>query len=283
MNHYVYIITNLINGKKYIGKRSCRCPIEEDKYMGSGIVLKNAQKKYGIKNFEKKILLICDTEEEAYREEEKAIGLVKAWKNPMYYNVISGGIGFGSGEGHPFYGKIWKLENHPMYGKKHKEESKKKMSVAKKGKYIGEKSYWYGKTHSIDTRIKMRKNRKGKCIGENNPRYGIGAGNGKNHPMYGKNRSDEVKKKISQSLKGRFTGGDCGHARKIICLNTMQIFDCIKDGARWCKRKNSSDIIRVCKNERKSAGKHPETGEKLVWMYLEDYENKYGKINKEIV
>ena len=42
MNHYVYEITNLINGKKYIWKRSCKCSIEEDKYMGSGKLLKKS-------------------------------------------------------------------------------------------------------------------------------------------------------------------------------------------------------------------------------------------------
>ena len=36
MNHYVYKITNLVNDKKYIGKRSCHCSIEKDDYMGSG-------------------------------------------------------------------------------------------------------------------------------------------------------------------------------------------------------------------------------------------------------
>ena len=55
MNHYVYEITNLVNGKKYIGKRSCKCPIEDDKYMGSGYALKKAFDKYGKENFIKKI------------------------------------------------------------------------------------------------------------------------------------------------------------------------------------------------------------------------------------
>ena len=50
MNHYVYEITNLVNGKKYIGKRSCSCSIEQDKYMGSGKILKQADIKRYISN-----------------------------------------------------------------------------------------------------------------------------------------------------------------------------------------------------------------------------------------
>ena len=53
MNHYVYEITNLANGMKYIGKRTCKCEIENDRYMGSSDILRRAIKKYGINNFKR--------------------------------------------------------------------------------------------------------------------------------------------------------------------------------------------------------------------------------------
>ena len=93
MNHYVYEITNLVNGKKYIGKRSCKCPIEEDKYMGSGKLLKNAIDKYGVENFKKEILKVCNNEDEAYAWEDFYTLQVNAWDNPNYYNLRRGGMG----------------------------------------------------------------------------------------------------------------------------------------------------------------------------------------------
>lgn len=35
MNHYVYLLQNKNDGKKYIGVRSCKGLIEEDTYMSS--------------------------------------------------------------------------------------------------------------------------------------------------------------------------------------------------------------------------------------------------------
>lgn len=93
MNHYVYLIVNNINNKKYIGKRSCSCPIEQDNYMGSGKALKQAQKKYGIDNFTKHILLVCDTEEQAFEEEKRTIELAGAVESDRYYNIAYGGKG----------------------------------------------------------------------------------------------------------------------------------------------------------------------------------------------
>lgn len=54
MNHYVYEITNNINGMKYIGKRSCHCEIENDGYMGGGKVLKKLKKNLDLKTFQRK-------------------------------------------------------------------------------------------------------------------------------------------------------------------------------------------------------------------------------------
>jgi ribosomal protein S27E len=56
----------------------------------------------------------------------------------------------------------------------------------------------------------------------------------------------------------------------IICLNTNEVFQCITKAAQYYNI-NRNHIGTCCNNGRKSAGKHPETGEKLRWMYYEDY------------
>ena len=93
MNHYVYKITNLVNDKKYIGKRSCHCSIEKDDYMGSGKELLKDLKWYGLMNFKKEILYECETEDEAFKIERLCIKLLKADEKEDYYNIASGGRG----------------------------------------------------------------------------------------------------------------------------------------------------------------------------------------------
>lgn len=56
----------------------------------------------------------------------------------------------------------------------------------------------------------------------------------------------------------------------IICINTQQLFLSSKQAAKWANIKTPGNIVACCKGKRKSAGKHPETGEKLFWKYYED-------------
>ena len=89
--NYIYKIVNNVNGKFYIGKRSCDCAISEDTYMGSGVGINRAFKKYGIENFTKEIVSIHDTWQSAYDEECKIV-TEELINNPQCYNMKTGGL-----------------------------------------------------------------------------------------------------------------------------------------------------------------------------------------------
>lgn len=60
-------MTNLINGKQYVGQRLVpeNYTIESDPYLGSGTILFSAIKKYGKENFKKDILHVCYSQSDA--------------------------------------------------------------------------------------------------------------------------------------------------------------------------------------------------------------------------
>ena len=60
--------------------------------------------------------------------------------------------------------------------------------------------------------------------------------------------------------------------KQVICISTGEIFNSQKD----VKDKYNIIVSACCRGKTKSAGKHPETGEPLKWMYYNDYE----KLNK---
>jgi len=86
---YIYKITNLINDKKYIGKTNGNNP----NYMGSGILLKQAISKYGIRNFNREILFESDSEDELRIMEKYYIERERAVERSDYYNLHIGGQG----------------------------------------------------------------------------------------------------------------------------------------------------------------------------------------------
>lgn len=150
-NYYIYITTNLVNGKQYIGQHYGKL---DDKYIGSGSLLKKAIEKYGKDNFKKDILEICDSYDTMNEAERKWINFYDAVNNEKFYNIAEGGFNSNpcaglseeakeqrrkklseavKGEKNYFYGKHFHGEEHPWYGRHHTEESKQKMSLAKKG------------------------------------------------------------------------------------------------------------------------------------------------------
>mgnify|MGYP000085843950 CR=1 FL=1 len=92
---------------------------------------------------------------------------------------------------------------------------------------------------------------------------------GEKNPMYGKQLSEETRKKMSEAHKGKYIGEKHPQAKRVICITTRETFDYMGEAA---KKYNVGigNISKCCRNMRKSAGKHPVTGEKLVWKYVEE-------------
>ena len=146
---YIYLTTNLVNGKKYIGQHYGEL---NDSYLGSGNTFKKALNKYGKNNFKKEILEICKNYEILNEKEQYWIKYYNAVEDPNFYNIATGGFNSNpcaglskeqeeirrkkiskslTGEKNPFYGKHF--EKHPMQGKHHTEEAKEKMRKMKLG------------------------------------------------------------------------------------------------------------------------------------------------------
>ncbi|QLF81398.1 hypothetical protein FB_0152 [Escherichia phage vB_EcoM_FB] len=150
MFYYVYKITNIINGKFYIGAHSTSNM--DDGYMGSGKLIKRAILKYGIENFKKEILKFVDSKKEMYELEKELVVLTE-----NSYNLKPGGSGGflkhdnfkgrshsqktkdimsanNSGKNNPMYGR--KRDQHgekaPNYGKKCSEAKRKLLSEKSK-------------------------------------------------------------------------------------------------------------------------------------------------------
>lgn len=92
MYYYVYQITNLINGKIYVGKhKSIKHPMDNG-YYGSGKQITAAIIKYGKENFKKEILHFCSSLDEM-SDKEADIVTEDFVKRIDTYNMHKGGPG----------------------------------------------------------------------------------------------------------------------------------------------------------------------------------------------
>lgn len=153
---YIYITTNTVNGKRYVGQTTKG---KDSGYIGSGLILRRAVKKYGKDNFTIQILAQADTKVELDALERQYILEYDAINSKDFYNIASGGQGGDlgpkvnkliseavSGEKNGMYGKklspesiakiqrtfMEKYGQHPLKGRKRTEDEKEKISLGTK-------------------------------------------------------------------------------------------------------------------------------------------------------
>ena len=89
MYYFIYKTINKLNQKYYYGAHST--DNINDEYLGSGVALKRAIKKYGKDNFYREIIEFCEEEEEMYLKEE--IIVKEHYLKENCYNMNVGGKG----------------------------------------------------------------------------------------------------------------------------------------------------------------------------------------------
>ncbi len=196
----IYKITNLINGKNYIGKQ-----IRYSKtYLGSGKLITLAIKKYGKVNFSKEILEECYSKKELNTQEVFWIKKLNSIR-PNGYNIGKGGEGgdtFLNSNRKKEYKEnsknaTYKLWKNPIYrekvltarkGNKLSEETKKKISDSnkkpkseshKKALSLAWQKRKIQKPHTKETLEKMSNSMKGKNVGKYIKIYQFKGPNGK--------------------------------------------------------------------------------------------------------
>ena len=148
---YIYKTTNLINSKIYIGKRQKE--YFDKYYLGSGVILQQAIKKYGKENFSCEIIEECDTINLLNEREIYWIKYYNSTNRTIGYNISLGGDG-------GWYGvNLNKEYKHNIIVNSNKnrivsERSKEKNRISNKSRWTNE----LRKQHSIKLK-NIRKNK----------------------------------------------------------------------------------------------------------------------------
>jgi group I intron endonuclease len=167
---YIYRITNVINGKKYIGQTTYRNPVKRwschkaQAFSGRGQgsrVLHAAIAKYGVDSLKFSVVMRCNNREHLDRAEGMCIRLFKSSVSAHGYNLLEGGN-----------------------ARKHSPETRQKFSQIRKGKpfpkherkpmpqeqRLRQSAYWKGRPcpqlHSDDAKRK-REETKSRKLGVN--------------------------------------------------------------------------------------------------------------------
>ena len=198
----VYLIGNMVNGKKYVGQTVQSLKKRFNNHANcKSMIIGKAIRKYGRKNFRYGVIKSCASKEELDYWEKYFIVVLHS-KTPYGYNCTDGGEG--------------------AIGYSFTPEQRAKLSAMKKGKYMGEENPHYGKHHSAETKAYLSAIR----LGEKNPNYG--------KPMPNEQRA-KIKAKLKGVPKSPETRAKLSALRK---GKALSVTTCIKMSAAQSGEKN---------------------------------------------
>ena len=292
---YIYKVTNLIDGRIYIGQH--KSEVFDESYKGSGTYIKRAISKHGWDNFKVEMLCPCFSIEELNEEEIFAIDYFNARDKSIGYNLTAGGLG------HLNYSpteetriKLSKRSkgNQNFLGHTHSDEWRHNMSVILSGREF-----------SDETRNKMSKSaksrgapikaieasaiaRRGKSLSDE-VKSKISLAN------TGKVRSEETRKKISESKIGS-TFSLSEEARKKISESNSkrEITDSMrinmsKGSSKYVYNYEGTDyygwksIVNYLRNHGYPKFSQTSLNKLVVGLPVKGYENLSGLISRELV
>lgn len=134
----VYLITNKVNGKQYVGQTIRTVEQRFNQHCRADSVIGVAIRKYGEINFTVEQIDSATTLEELSAKEVYWIKEYDSYRSG--YNCTLGG--------------------ESTHGFKHSEETRQKMSEDRRGRYVGEGNHFYGKQHSDKTKLEMAKKKR---------------------------------------------------------------------------------------------------------------------------
>jgi group I intron endonuclease len=231
MKSGVYKITNIKNGKFYIGStkdfetrwKDHTSSLNKNRRKPN-IRFQNAWNKHKEESFIFEIVEFVEIERLIERE-QYYLDTLTPWKVDIGYNTRKIAD---RNTGMEVTRETRELMSRIRKGKKFSEQHKKNLSESLKGRMFSE-----------ETIKKMSKNH-ADISGKNNPMYGI-----------------------------RLTGTSNGNSKKVTCITTGETFETMKEAGEAYGIKCYVSIGQACRGKFKTSGIHPKTGEKLKWKFAD--------------
>lgn len=224
------------DGKVYVGITSMKL-VDRWGKSGNGYkknrLFSDAIQKYGWENIKHEVIKIGLTQEEASAEEMYLINKYKSSDPQFGYNSNSGGFGGNNGF-------------QPS------EETKAKIRLAFQQGRIG----FAGKHHTQEAKIKMSAAKKGKPQSEEHKRK-------RGEAMRGRKMTEEQKEKIRATKVGPLNPNYGKHltqkqkdaiSRKVLCVETGQVFSSGIEAANFIGAKASTGINNALSGRAKTSG-----------------------------